>query len=103
MINTGHDVNVVNITGNLCSDVEWKTDESGNKYVGFFGVSTARKVKQEFVSDRHSIVVKGRAIENFPDIKKGDRVAIQGVLTYKKREGVNFPSAEIQLESIKAL
>lgn len=103
MINTGHDINSVNITGNLCCDVEWKLDAEGNKFVGFFAVSTARKLKQEFVSDRHSIVVKGNIIRNFPDIKKGDRVSIQGVLTYIKRDGSKFPSAEIQLESIKQL
>jgi hypothetical protein len=103
MINTGNDVNVVNLTGNLMCDVTWKTDAEGNKIVGFFAVGTTRKLKGEFVSDRHSIVVKGPVIANFPEIKKGSRVAVQGVLTYVKREGAPYPSAEIKLETIKLL
>ena len=103
MISTGNDVNVVNLTGNLMCDVTWKTDAEGRKTVGFFALGTARMLKGEYVTDRHSIVVKGPVIEKFPDIKKGSRVAVQGVLTYVKREGANFPSAEVKLETIKQL
>lgn len=103
MIGTGNDINAVNLTGNLMCDVTWKTNSAGEKTVGFFAVGTARFEKGEYVTDRHSIVVKGPVINKFPDIRKGRRVSLQGVLAYVKREGANFPSAEILLETIKAL
>lgn len=103
MINTGKDINFVNITGNLMCDVTWKTNADGERIIGFFAVGTTRKQKDEYVTDRHSIVVKGPAIANFPELKKGDRVSVQGVLTYVKREGANFPSAEIKVEAVKQL
>ena len=103
MISTGNDTNHVNLTGNLMCDVTWKTNEDGDVTVGFFALGTARCEKGEFVTDRHSIVVKGPAINKFPDIHKGSRVSIQGVLAYVKKPNSKYPEAEIRLETIKAL
>lgn len=107
MINTGIDVNVVNLTGNLMCDVTWKEDKKGNRTIGFFAVGTARCINEEdkiYVTDRHSIVVKNPAvISKFPEVAKGSRVSIQGVLMYRRYENCKHPEAEIRLETIKAL
>lgn len=103
MISTGKDVNYVNLTGNLLTDVTWKTTPEGVRTVGLFALATARLLKGEFVKDVHSIVVKGPAVRNFPEIAKGSRVAIQGVLAYIKHKDCKYPEAEIRLETIKSL
>lgn len=103
MIETGKDVNYVNLTGNLLTDVTWKTTPEGVRTVGLFALATARLLKGEFITDVHSIVVKGPAVRNFPEIVKGSRVAVQGVLAYVKHENCKYPKAEIRLETIKVL
>lgn len=104
MINTGNDVNVVNLIGNLVEDVSWRTDDNGNKIIGFFKLGTARKFKDKFVSDWHTIVVKGPAVAKFPEeVKKGSRVSVQGLLAYIKKDDSPVMSPEILLETIKVM
>lgn len=107
MINTGFDKNLFTCEGNLPQDVEFKKIKTanGDKEIAFFSVCTCRKSKEKSVSDRHSFVVKGELInsESLKSLKKGMRVQAEGVLTYVKREGAKFPSAEIQCTSITVI
>lgn len=104
MINTGHDKNTFECEGNLPYDIEFKS-YNNDKQVAFFSVCTSRKVGMKSLSDKHSFVVKGELLkqECLKQLKKGTRVHAVGILTYIKREGANFPSAEIQCTNVEIL
>jgi hypothetical protein len=105
MINTGHDKNIFECEGNLPYDIEFKSYDNNKKEVAFFSVCTSRKIGSKSVSDKHSFVVKGELLklECLKQMKKGTRVHAFGILTYIKREGANFPSAEIQCTNVEII
>lgn len=105
MIYTGKDKNLFDCEGNLTKDIEFVTNNNGEKTVAFFYVCTCRKSKVKDISDRHFFVVKGDLIKSeiLDKLKKGTRVHAQGVLTYVMRKCVSFPSAEIQCTNVELI
>ncbi len=106
MIETGYDINSINITGNVV-----KAPDFSKPDVMFFQVATSRlkyrdEGKANYTTDLHSIVCKGSVLEKLKGekLEKGMRVSIQGVLAYWWRDqNVKYPSAEILAETVKIL
>jgi len=102
MIDTGNDVNKITLIGNLANDLVIQNNTNGDPVIGFAILMTTAKQNEIYVSDRHSVVIKGEALDNIKDsILKGSRVKVMGVLRYRKRKDVKYPSAEIHAESFE--
>lgn len=105
MINTGKDTNKIELEGNLINDIDiHNAKESGEPFIAFFLLATARKQGACFVSDTHSIVLRNWCLQdsNLDSLKKGTRVRVIGVATYKKREN-SFPTMEVQAEKVEII
>jgi len=100
MIDTGNDVNKITLIGNMANDLVIQNGVNGDPVIGFAILMTTAKQNDTYVSDRHSVVIKGEALESIKDsiVVKGSRVKIQGVLRYRKRKDVKYPSAEIHAD-----
>lgn len=101
--------NVVNLIGNLGSDVEVVNFDNGNK-IAKFSMATSQSWKDKQSSEKqtetqwHRIVVPSFLTDNVEKyLSKGDKIDLEGMIKYKnyeKEDGTKVYFTEIHAKSI---
>ena len=98
-------MNVINLTGNICNDLELKSTQTG-KSVMNFNLAVKRPHKSD-VTDFFTMVVWNQNAEYLAKYaKKGSKIAISGKLTTRKWEdndGNKRTAYEIECDMVEIL
>lgn len=98
-------MNNINLTGNICNDLELKITNSG-KNVCSFNIAVRRPFAKD-VTDFFTVVCWNRQAENVCSYcGKGSRIGVSGMLTtrtYQNKEGNNRTAYEIVANEIEFL
>lgn len=105
------DINRVTLKGNICSDLELKTGNTGTSYLNFRmatnqGVKKADGSGYDNVASYHNIVCFKKAAEYLANnASKGDGVYVEGSIKYSEKDGkyyTNIVANEVDLMRKKA-
>ena len=98
-------MNSINLTGNICNDLELKSTQSGKSVITF-----NLAVKRPFTKDTTDfipMVVWGKNAEYLSRYgKKGSRVAVSGKLTtrkYQDKDGNNRTAYEVVCDNVELM
>lgn len=98
-------MNSINITGNICNDLELKSTQNG-KPVLTFNVAVKRPFAKD-TTDFIPLVVWDKNAEYLHRYgKKGSRIAVSGKLTtrkYQDKEGHNRTAFEVVCDSVELM
>jgi single-stranded DNA-binding protein len=101
------DINMFTCEGNLSSDAVIQKNEDGEIKIIFLGVCTTVIENGRKLSDRHSVVIKGKYLDYVKSdgmvgfLKKGARVRVEGIIHNRFRSPtIPFPSSEIYAQRI---
>ena len=98
-------MNSVNLTGNICNDLELKSTETG-KSVMNFNIAVKRPFSTD-VTDFIPLVVWNQPAEFLSKYaKKGSKIAVSGKLTTRKfqdKEGNNRTAYEVVCDAVEIL
>jgi single-stranded DNA-binding protein len=86
------------LTGYVGKDAEFKEIKTGK----VVNLDLAVKVKGEEKPEWHKVAMFGELAEEFKDLKKGDKISIQGVEKSNPREvgGVNYDNKYVQVDKL---
>lgn len=98
-------MNSINLTGNVCNDLEIKSTQSG-KSVLSFNIAVKRPFTKD-ITDFFPVTVWGQPAEYLANYgRKGSRVAVTGKLTTRKytdKSGAERTAYEIVADSVELM